>query len=392
MKITRILLGISGGIAAYKTPDLVRLMVSAGVDVEVVMSKDAQHFVTPATLQAVSRHPVHTSLWTSDYADGMTHIHLSRQADALLIAPASANFIAKLAQGGADDLISALCLARRCPLFVAPAMNKEMWDKPATQRNIQQLLQDDVIVLGPSHGEQACGEIGMGKMLDVESIWQRIQIQLQPKPLQGKRVMISAGATLELFDPIRAITNLSSGKMGRAMVQAAQELGAEITLIRGITSIEFPSNITCINVRSAQEMRQAVLTNIAGQDVFVSVAAVADYRPQKTHSEKFKKKQANLTLRLVANPDILSEVANLAIAPFCVGFAAETSNVLVQAQQKRLAKKLPLIVANDALSSLGADEVSVTLLDDTGEHVIAQAPKIEVARLIWQHISTMIGC
>ena len=385
-----LLLGITGGIAAYKAAELVRLLVKAGFDVQVVMTKAACQFITPVTMQALSGKPVFIDMWESSISNGMPHIELSRTADAILVAPASADFIAKLVHGRADDLLSTLCLARDCPLLVAPAMNKQMWENPATQRNITQLIADGIHLLGPDSGAQACGEIGPGRMLEAEDLLSLTQAHFQPKLLLGKKIMVTAGATLEMIDPVRAITNLSSGKMGYAIAQAAQEMGAEVTLISGTSTVKPPLGVTTISATSAEAMYQSVMQAVAKQDVFIGVAAVADYRPSKQYQEKIKKSKSLLTLELAPNKDILAEVASLPSAPFCVGFAAETENLLEYAEAKRKAKKLPLIVANNANDAMGSNDNSVTLLDKNGAHALARAPKIEVARLLLQHVASML--
>jgi len=386
----KLVLGITGGIAAYKAAELVRLLVKAGLDVQVVMTSAACQFITPVTMQALSGKPVFIDMWDSSISNGMPHIELSRHADAILVAPASADFMAKLVQGRADDLLSTLCLARDCPLLVAPAMNKQMWENPATQRNINQLKADGISILGPDSGEQACGEIGLGRMLQPESLLALVNAHFTPKLLAGKRILITAGATLEMLDPVRAITNLSSGKMGYAIAQVAADMGAEVTLVSGASSAIAPSGVNKISVISANEMYDAVMSNIIQQDIFIAVAGVADYRTVSQQPEKIKKSSSTLTIELTRNKDILAEVASLPNAPFCVGFAAETENLLEYAEAKRKAKKLPLIVANLAGEALGSDENSVTLLDKNGAHSLARAPKTEVAKLLLTHVAGML--
>ena len=386
----KLVLGITGGIAAYKAAELVRLLVKQNIDVQVVMTEAACQFITPVTMQALSGKPVFIGMWDSSISNGMPHIELSRNVDAILIAPASADFIAKLVHGRADDLLSTLCLARDCPLLVAPAMNKQMWENPATQRNIAQLKQDGIAILGPDSGEQACGEIGLGRMLEAEELLAAIQAHFTPKLLAGKRVLITAGATLEMIDPVRAITNLSSGKMGYALAQAAADMGAEVTLVSGATTLTLPANVTNISATSAHAMYQAVMTNISNQDIFISVAAVADYSPIKPSLQKIKKQTATLNIELQPNQDILAEVASLPNAPFCVGFAAETQDLLQHAETKRQAKKLPLLVANLVGESMGQDEASVTLLDDNGVHTLPRATKMVIASEILAHLSQLI--
>ena len=392
----KLVLGITGGIAAYKAAELVRLLVKAGIEVQVVMTQAACQFITPVTMQALSGKPVLIDMWNSSISNGMPHIELSRNADAILVAPASADFLAKLVHGRADDLLSTLCLARNCPLLVAPAMNKQMWEAPATQRNITQLRADQVTILGPASGEQACGEIGLGRMLEADDLLALVNAHLTPKILAGKRVMITAGATLEMIDPVRAITNLSSGKMGYALAAAAHHMGAEVILISGETSLNSPLGVSTINAKSAETMYLAVMQNIALQkldatDIFISVAAVTDYSVAQTSAQKIKKSEALLTLELKRNKDILAEVASLPNAPFCVGFAAESEKLVEHASQKRLAKKLPLIVANLVSESMGQDEANITLLDDVGVHPLPRADKATLAHEILSHICNMMS-
>lgn len=385
-----IVLGVTGGIAAYKAAELVRLLVKANIDVQVVMTEAACQFITPVTMQALSGKPVFKDMWDASIANGMPHIELSRAADAIVIAPASADFIAKLVHGRADDLLSTLCLARDCPLLVAPAMNKQMWENPATQRNIAQLNTDGISILGPDSGEQACGEIGLGRMLEPEDLFNLIQAHFQPKILKGKKILVTAGATLEMIDPVRAITNLSSGKMGYAIAQAAFEMGADVTLVSGASALKPPLGVKFVSATSADSMYLNVMQNIAAQDIFISVAAVADYSPTETSAQKIKKSKSSLTIELKPNKDILAEVASLPNPPFCVGFAAETENLLEYAEAKRKSKRLPLIVANLMSDSMGKDENSVTLLDDKGTHTLPRLSKKLIAEMLLQHISTML--
>lgn len=388
--IKKMVLGITGGIAAYKAAELVRLLVKSGIEVQVVMTAAAQHFITPATLQALSGKQVFTDMWDVGIPNGMPHIELSRQADAILVAPASADFMAKLAHGNADDLLSTLCLARECPLLIAPAMNRQMWENPATQRNVQQLKADGVAILGPDSGEQACGEVGPGRMLEPEDLLEMLRISQQAKLLAGKRILITAGPTVEAIDPVRAITNFSSGKMGYAIAKAAQAMGADVTLVSGPTSLKKPKLVNLVHVSSAEQMLDAVLQNIKPQDVFISVAAVADYKPAKPSTQKIKKSEQSLTLYLLPTKDILTEVANLADPPFCVGFAAESENLLQQAEAKRRKKHLPLLVANLVQESMGQDDASVVLLDDAGSHPLPRSEKNEIAQQLLQHIAAML--
>jgi phosphopantothenoylcysteine decarboxylase/phosphopantothenate--cysteine ligase len=386
----KLVFGITGGIAAYKAAELVRLLIKENYDVQVVMTEAATQFITPMTMQALSGKPVFIGMWDSSIDNGMPHIELSRDADAILIAPATAEFIAKLLHGRADDLLSTLCLARNCPLLVAPAMNKQMWENPATQRNIVQLKADNITVLGPGSGEQACGEVGLGRMLEPEDLLAELNAFFTPKLLVGKRILITAGATLEMIDPVRAITNLSSGKMGYAIAETAANMGADVTLVSGATSLNPPKGVKNISAKNAADMYQAVMQNVSEQDIFIGVAAVADYSPIKPSKHKIKKSEQSLSLQLSKNKDILADVASLPNAPFCVGFAAESENLLEYAEAKRKAKKLPLIVANLATEAMGSDVNSVTLLDKNGSHPLPLAPKAEVAKLLCQHIANLL--
>lgn len=389
LPIQKIILGITGGIAAYKAAELARLLIRQGADVQVVMTEAACQFITPVTMQALSGKPVFTGMWDGGIANGMPHIDLSREADAILVAPASADFLAKLAHGNADDLLSTLCLARDCPLIVAPAMNRQMWENAATQRNIAMLSEDGVRILGPAEGEQACGETGLGRMLEPQDIMQLLS-QDNTGPLRGKRILITAGPTVEHIDPVRAITNLSSGRMGYSIAQAAVEMGAEVTLVSGPVALPAPQAAQMIPVTSADDMLTAVMAHVTGQDIFIGVAAVSDYRPAKPSGQKLKKSGEGLTVDLIPNEDILARVAELAEGPFCVGFAAESENLLDYAEQKRRAKHLPLIAANLVSDSLGGEEASLTLLDDEGTHPLPRGTKLEVARLLLQHVVHML--
>lgn len=386
----RIVLGITGGIAAYKAAELTRLLIKQGTHVQVAMTDAACHFITPTTMQALSGHPVLTNLWINNQSDsnydGMVHIHASRTTDAIVIAPASADFIAKLAHGLADDLLSTLCLARNCPLIVAPAMNQQMWENAATQRNIQQLISDGVILLGPDSGSQACGEEGMGRMQEAAHLARDIQAFLQPKLLAGTHVLLTAGPTYEAIDAVRGITNRSSGKMGYAVAQAALELGAKVTLISGPTALSAPQGAKLIQVTSAADMLQAVQQQVADADIFIGIAAVADYRATQTSTQKIKKGATKLSLDLLPNPDILGYVASLPKPPFCVGFAAESHDLIKYAHEKRLTKNIPLIAANLAQHAIGADDNELILIDHAGEHVLPRADKLTLARDLLKHI------
>lgn len=385
----RILLGITGGVAAYKAAELTRLLVKAGVEVRVAMSAAAMQFVTPLTFQALSGKPVLTGLWDTDVDNGMAHIEFTRAVDAVLIAPASADFIAKLVHGLADDLLSTLCLARACPLLVAPAMNRQMWENPATQRNIHQLRVDGVALLGPSAGEQACGETGLGRMQEPEELLAGLGAYFQPKLLAGLRVLVSAGPTLEMIDPVRALTNISSGKMGYAVARAAQEAGAAVTLVSGATCLDAPLGVTRLSVTSSEDMAQAVESVVGEVDIFISVAAVADYRPATRTTQKIKKSEHALTLDLLPNKDILQKIANRADAPFCVGFAAETDNLLEHGEAKRQRKHLPLLAVNRAQDALGSNDNELLLLDDAGSHWLPRADKLLLARQLIAHIARL---
>jgi phosphopantothenoylcysteine decarboxylase/phosphopantothenate--cysteine ligase len=385
----KIVLGVTGGIAAYKAAELCRLLVGAGAEVRVVMTDAAQQFVAPLTFQALSGKPVLTSLWDAAGGDGMAHIHLSRDADLVLVAPASADFLARLAHGRADDLLTTLCLARACRLAVAPAMNREMWGAAATRRNLEQLQADGASVLGPASGEQACGESGPGRMLEPADILPALSALMGAGLLAGKRVLVTAGPTFEPIDPVRGLTNLSSGRMGYAVAQAAAEAGAEVCLVSGPTCLAVPAGVRRIDVRAAAEMRDAVLAELPA-DVFIAVAAVADYRVDAAAPQKIKKSADGLTLRLVANPDILAEVAARPDAPFCVGFAAETERLAERAEAKRLQKKLPLLVGNLAQDTLGRDSAELVLFDDRGQHRLPRADKIFQARALVRHLLTLL--
>ena len=385
----RVLLGITGGVAAYKAAELTRLMIKDNVDVRVVMTHSATRLITPATLQALSGQPVHTELWDDAIADAMGHIALSRDRDLIVIAPATADFLAKLVGGVADDLLSTLCLARACPLLVAPAMNREMWDNAATQRNVKQLIADGVLVAGPATGEQACGEIGLGRMLEPAEIKREIDASLQPKVLAGVRVLITAGPTFEPIDAVRGITNRSSGRMGYAVAQAAIEAGAEVTLISGPTELAPPSRAQTRAVATAQEMLEAVNAQVAQCDVFISVAAVADYRVSNPSKQKMKKQDQSLSLQLEPTVDILASVAGRAKPPFCVGFAAESHDLDRFAEEKRRRKKLPLLAANLAQDAIGSEDNELVLFDDAGRHPLGKGSKLAQARALVQHIARL---
>ena len=386
----RIVLGVTGGVAAYKAAELARLLVKAGAQVDTVLTEAATHFVGSATFQALTGNQVWSDLWDQRMPNGMAHIDLTRGAAAILVAPASADFLAKVAQGRADDLLSTLCLARDCPLLLAPAMNRQMWENPATQRNAAQLRGDGVTLLGPASGDQACGESGPGRMLEAGELFEDLVAFFQPKILARQRVLLTAGPTFEALDPVRGLTNISSGKMGYALARACAEAGATVTLVSGPVSQGTPRGVARIDVRSAAEMRQAVLDSVSDNDVFIAVAAVADYRPAHVAAHKIKKSAVAMTLELQPNPDILSEVADLPQAPFCVGFAAESQNLAAYAEGKRQAKKLPLVVGNLVQDGLGGDRNEVVLFDAAGSHPLPPASKLEVARGIVSHLAGLL--
>ena len=397
----RIVLGVTGGIAAYKSAELTRLLVKAGAEVDVVLTEAGARFVGATTFQALSGRPVWTSLWDERMPNAMAHIDLTRGADLLLVAPATANFLARLVHGLAEDLLSTLCLARPragvdgarkdCPLFVAPAMNRQMWESPATQRNVLQLRGDGIGILGPGSGDQACGETGDGRMLEAAEIFEAMEASLRPKLLARRRVLLTAGPTFEALDPVRGLTNSSSGKMGFALARACAEAGAEVTLVAGPVTQATPAGVTRIDVTSALQMRDAVLANLGGQNAFIAVAAVADYRPAAPADHKMKKSGQTLSIELIPNPDILAEVASRPNAPFCVGFAAESRNLAEYAEGKRKAKNLALVVGNLVQDGLGGDTNAVTLFDAAGAHPLPPAEKLEVARGIVAHIASMLA-
>jgi phosphopantothenoylcysteine decarboxylase / phosphopantothenate---cysteine ligase len=384
-----IILGITGGVAAYKAAELVRLWIRAGYTVQAVMTEAATRFVGQATFQALTGRPVMTNMWGAG-GDGMDHIHLSRHADMIVVAPASADFIAKLATGSADDLVSAICLARACPLMIAPAMNREMWANPATQRNISQLRRDGVVLIGPDEGGLACGEAGLGRMSEPQSIFDAVERLSGPRLLSGRTVLITAGPTFEPIDPVRGLTNLSSGKMGYALARAAREAGAEVILVSGPVCLDTPPGVEKISVTTAQEMLAAVMARVTDAQLFIAAAAVADFRPATTNSRKVKKGQHTLNLELLPNEDILAKVARLPDPPFCIGFAAETENLLENAETKRRDKRLPMLVANLAQATLGADDAELVILDKQGAHSLPRADKLSQARRVIQHAAAAI--
>lgn len=383
-----IVLGLSGGIAAFKSAELCRALVKEGVTVQVVMTEAAEHFMTAVTMQALSGRPVYTSQWDPREANNMAHINLSREADAILVAPASADFMAKLLHGGADELLSLMCLARpidKVPLIVAPAMNREMWNNPATQRNVAQLKADGIHVLDVGQGDQACGETGDGRMLEAEEILEDLKAFFTPKTLAGKSVLVTAGPTYEAIDPVRGITNLSSGKMGFAIARAARMAGAEVTLVAGPVHLPTPRGVTRINVQSARQMLDQVQAHVALAHVFVATAAVADWRPDTQAEQKIKKEGSGATpvLQFVENPDILATVAQspraLTGQLFCVGFAAESHDLLAHAKAKRVRKQVPLLVGNIGPATFGQDDNALLLVDAHGETELPHASKQKLA-------------
>ncbi|WP_409031799.1 bifunctional phosphopantothenoylcysteine decarboxylase/phosphopantothenate--cysteine ligase CoaBC [Janthinobacterium sp. CG_23.3] len=394
----KIVLGLSGGVACYKAAELCRAMTRAGAEVRVVMTDAATHFITAVTMQALSGHPVHSSQWDARVDNNMAHIDLSRGADAILVAPCSADFMSKLAHGVCDDLLSTLCLARPAalPLLLAPAMNVEMWQNPATQRNAQQLRDDGIALFGPGAGEQACGEVGLGRMLEAQQLLEELIAAFQPKALAGKRVLITAGPTFEAIDPVRGITNLSSGKMGYAVARAAREAGAEVTLISGPTALEAPFGVRRVNVQSAQQMHDAVMGQLDGQHVFIAVAAVADWRVLNASEQKMKKQADGSVpeLKFEQNPDILAAVAartNLSGYPYCVGFAAESENLVAFGASKREKKGIPLLVGNIGHHTFGQDDNTIILFDEHGHTVLPRAGKLELARQLICEISKRLA-
>jgi len=391
-----IVIGLTGGIACYKAAELVRELVKAGATVQVVMTAAAEQFITAVTLQALSNRTVYTSQWDAREPNNMAHINLTREADAVLIAPASADFIAKLLHGRADDLLSLMCLARpieRCPLLVAPAMNREMWAHPATQRNFVQLAADGARVLGPGSGDQACGETGDGRMLEPAELLAEVVAFFQPKVLAGRRVLVTAGPTFEAIDPVRGLTNRSSGKMGFAIARAAAEAGAEVTLVAGPVALETPRHVRRVDVTSAREMHAAVMAAAASSDVFVATAAVADWRVDNAAAEKIKKSpgRAVPVFALVENPDILASVAALPRPPYCIGFAAETGDVVTHARAKLEKKKVPLVVGNLGPATFGQDDNAIVLVDADGARELPRASKLVLARRLVSEIASRLA-
>ncbi|MBT9475673.1 bifunctional phosphopantothenoylcysteine decarboxylase/phosphopantothenate--cysteine ligase CoaBC [Polaromonas sp.] len=395
-----LLLGLSGGIACYKAAELCRALIKAGATVQVVMTEAAEQFITPVTMQALSGRPVYTSQWDSREANNMAHINLSREADAILIAPCSADFMAKLLHGRADDLLSLMCLARpldQVPLLLAPAMNREMYAHPATQRNLLQLAADGATVLGVGTGFQACGETGDGRMLEPDQLLEDVIAFFTPKVLAGQQVLVTAGPTYEAIDPVRGITNLSSGKMGFAIARAAREAGAQVTLVAGPVSLPTPRGVTRVDVKSASDMLDAVVSHAKFATIFIATAAVADWRPAAPAMQKIKKDGSGHApqLEFAENTDILATVARSAAAQagalYCVGFAAESHDLLENAQAKRLRKKVPLLVGNIGPDTFGQDHNALLLVDAQGNTALPRASKLSLARRLVQEIASRIG-
>lgn len=385
----RILLGVTGGIAAYKSAVLLRLLRSQGADVRVVMTHGAMEFVTPLTFQALSGKPVHTELLDLDAESAMGHIELARWADLILIAPASANFIARYANGFADDLLSTLCLATDAPVMLAPAMNQQMWLNSATQENLEKLKSRAIDIIGPATGDQACGENGPGRMLEAEEIVDLVAKSFESTILSGSRLLITAGPTREAIDPVRYISNRSSGKMGYAIATAAIEAGADVSLVSGPVNLSEPERLNLTRVNSAAEMHHEVMQRITDSDIFISAAAVADYSVASVSEQKIKKSSDSFELKLSKNPDILSDVASMQNSPFTVGFAAETENLEVNAQKKLESKKLDMIAANQVGEDQGfdVDTNALTVFWKTGKKEFQQAPKTRLARNLIQLIA-----
>ncbi|RZT08957.1 phosphopantothenoylcysteine decarboxylase / phosphopantothenate--cysteine ligase [Duganella sp. CF402] len=394
----KIVLGLSGGVACYKAAELCRAFTKSGATVQVVMTEAATHFITAVTMQALSGRPVFTDQWDPRVNNNMAHIDVTRDADAIIIAPCSADFIRKLAHGACDDLLSTMCVARprHVPLLIAPAMNVEMWQNPATQRNVQTLRDDGVVLFGPAAGDQACGEVGFGRMLEPEQLLEEVIAAFQPKVLAGKRIMITAGPTFEPIDPVRGITNLSSGKMGYAVARAAREAGAEVVLVSGPVTLPVPFGVQRISVQSAQQMFDAVMADVEQQHIFIAVAAVADWRIANASDQKLKKNPNGTApdLKFEQNPDILATVAartNLSGHPYCVGFAAESENLVKFGADKREKKGIPLLVGNIGHHTFGQDDNTIILFDENGHTILPRADKLTLARQLISEISKRIS-
>lgn len=375
-----ILLGVTGSIAAYKSADLVRRLREAGANVRVAMTENAKRFITPLTMQAVSGNPIHDDLFDLHAEAAMGHIELARWADVVLIAPATADFMARLAQGMADDLLTTLCLATQAPIAVAPAMNQGMWKHTLTQDNLQALQAKDIHILGPTEGSQACGDMGMGRMIEPMAIVEKLSAIFATGRLAGVNVVITAGPTHEALDPVRFITNGSSGKMGYALAEAAREAGANVTLVTGPVNLKAPHGMRLIPVTTAEEMHAEVMRNIPDCDIFLAVAAVSDYRSTSIAPQKIHKNAAEITLTLERNPDIVASVGELKNKPFIVGFAAETEDVIAQARAKRQRKHMDMIIANDVSVGMGTDDNAVTVIGMATEKAFPPTPKNKLAR------------
>lgn len=386
----RILLGITGGIAAYKCAELSRLFSKAGAEVRVVMTRAAREFVTPLTMQALTGNRVHLDLLDTEAEAAMGHIELARWADLVLVAPASADFLARCAQGRADDLLSTLLLATSAPVAIAPAMNQGMWSDPGTQRNLTDIRNRGVLVFGPAEGDQACGDVGPGRMLEPAELLSSCAELFAGEPLAGRRLLITGGPTREAIDPVRFLSNHSSGKMAHALAAEAAAAGARVTLVSGPVALPKPDRVSRIDVTSAREMRAAVMERIADADAFIGVAAVADYRPAEVAQGKIKKDSESMTIELRRNPDIISEVAGLAERPLVVGFAAETGNVIAHGRDKRKRKNLDLLFANHATETFNSDEVAATAISADGEIEIPRARKEAVARKMLELIAARL--
>ncbi len=394
----RILVGVSGGIAAYKSAELVRRLIDLGAEVRVAMTKAAQEFITPLTLQALSGKPVSTDLLNTEAEAAMGHIELARWADLIVIAPASADIISRLAKGAGDDILTTICLARRCPLAIAPAMNQAMWHNSSTQENLATLQKHNIHQFGPDKGGQACGDIGFGRMSEPDALAQEVCKCFETRALEGKRVVITAGPTREAIDPVRYISNYSSGKMGYALAQAAAEAGAHTILISGPTALASPEHVKCINVVSAEEMQEACMNQVYESqspcDIFIASAAVADYRPIEIAKQKIKKNdQDTMMLEMVKNPDIVATIASQANSPLVVGFAAETQNLIENAKSKLAKKQLDLVIANDVSKTdigFNSDNNAVTIITKEAITEMAERSKSQVATDIIDYVATYL--
>jgi len=385
----KIILGVTGGIAAYKAAELIRLLRKNGADVQVVMTESATKFISPLTLQALSGKPVLENMWEPSKGNGMEHINQSRDSDLIVIAPASANFIAKISQGIADDLLTNICLARSCPLMIAPSMNKKMWENPATRRNISLIIKDGITISGPDNGEQACGEEGMGRLVSQSILLLDIKKNLSPQLFENKNILISCGGTVEKIDDARAITNLSSGKMGFSIAESAYAYGASVTLVCGRTDEKPPSGITSVYAPSHKTMKQVILEKAKKNDIFISVAAISDYLPKKI-AGKMKKTNTRVTLELEKSDDILSEVSLNYKNLFCVGFSAESEKIIKNSQTKLKNKKLDMIVANSIKESMGKESTEIYIIDHEGVTNIAKKNKKELSQDILKHLCELV--